>query len=73
MLDKFESVQFAPQVTVPTLLLAAENDEIIPRASTDRLFARFSPGVASMQVIPGAGHNTISESSRYLELLARAL
>ena len=51
MLDKFESVQFAPQVTVPTLLLAAENDEIIP----------------------GAGHNTISESSRYLELLARAL
>lgn len=70
--DKYESVRYAPAVTAPTLLLAAERDEVIPRASTERLAASFNDGIARLQVIPGTGHNTISLSPAYSAAL-RAL
>lgn len=70
--DKYESWRHAPRITAPTLLLAAEHDDIIPAASTMRLHARFKPGVALMRVIEGAGHNSISEADGYLGLLRRA-
>jgi pimeloyl-ACP methyl ester carboxylesterase len=66
MQDKYESWRYAPKITIPTLLVAAENDEIIPRASTQDLYSRFTPGVASLQVIPDVGHNTISANPLYL-------
>jgi uncharacterized protein len=66
MLDKFESWRYAPKITVPTLLIAAQNDEVIPFASTKSLYERFLPSVASMTLIPGVGHNSISESLEYI-------
>jgi pimeloyl-ACP methyl ester carboxylesterase len=71
--DKFESWRYAPRIAVPTLLIAAEHDEVIPRSSTERLFAHFAKGVASLQVIPGTGHNTISVSPLYLAMIRAAL
>jgi uncharacterized protein len=67
--DKFESWRYAPLVTAPTEVVAAANDEIVPRASTERLRTRFRNGVASYVVVPGVGHNTISESAEYWGLL----
>ena len=67
--DKYESWRHAPRVTAPTLLLAAEHDEIIPASSTRQLLARFPRGVATMTVIGGAGHNTISGMPAYLRAL----
>jgi pimeloyl-ACP methyl ester carboxylesterase len=69
LLDKFESWRYAPLVSAPTVILAAEHDEIIPRSSTERLYSRFAAGVASYKVIAGVGHNSISESAAYLPLL----
>ncbi|HIJ89745.1 MAG: lysophospholipase [Desulfobulbaceae bacterium] len=69
LLDKFESWRYAPRVTAPTVLVAAENDEVISRSSTERLHACFAKGVATLKVIAGATHNTISESPQYLEIL----
>ncbi|HEU4372971.1 MAG TPA: alpha/beta hydrolase [Telluria sp.] len=71
--DKFESWRYAPAIRVPTLLLQAERDEVIPGASTERLHAAFAPGVASRIVIRGAGHNTISESPQYLASIRSVL
>jgi uncharacterized protein len=71
--DKFESWRYAPAIRVPTLLLAAANDEVIPRSSTERLYGAFSPGVASLKFIPETAHNTISNSARYLEEIRAAL
>jgi uncharacterized protein len=71
--DKFESWRYAPAIHSPTLLLAAANDEVIPRASTEQLYGAFSPGVASLTVIPEVGHNTISSSPLYLEGIRAAL
>lgn len=67
--DKYESWRHAAQITAPTLLIAAEHDEIVPVASTKQLLSSFTPGVARMEVIAGVGHNTISDSPAYLRLL----
>lgn len=70
--DKFESWRHAAQITVPTLLIAAEHDEVIPRASTQALLARFLAGTAVLEVVSGAGHNDLSANPDYLVLLRRA-
>lgn len=67
--DKFESKRYAPLVQVPTTIVAAERDEVIPRASTDQLHASFAAGVARMHVLPGVGHNTISAHPLYAAML----
>lgn len=71
--DKFESSTYAARIKVPTLLIAAEQDEIIPRSSTEALYRHFAPGVATLKVIPDKGHNSISESPAYLPLLRSAM
>lgn len=71
--DKYESWRYAPNITVPTLLVAAEEDEIIPRASTEDLYRRFAPGVASLRVIPDVGHNNLSESPLYIASLIQGV
>lgn len=69
LIDTYESGRYAPLVTAPTTVIAAERDEVIPRSSTDRLHARFAQGVAKFIVLPGTGHNTISNHRLYPELL----
>src|SRR5579862_709684 len=59
LLDKFESWKFAPQIKSPTLIVAAERDEIVPRASTDLLRSRFKSGIVTFKVVPGTTHNSI--------------
>lgn len=67
--DRYASMQYAPRVTAPTLLLAAEHDEIIPAASARQLLSRFPEGVARLRIIEGVGHNSISDSSEYIPSL----
>ncbi|MES2971976.1 MAG: alpha/beta fold hydrolase [Pseudomonadota bacterium] len=69
MRDRYESWKYAQQVTVPTLLVMAEHDEVIPRASTEGLHRYFRAGTATLGVISGAGHNTLSGSPEYMQLL----
>ncbi|MFC5458531.1 alpha/beta hydrolase [Massilia niabensis] len=67
--DKYESWRHAPRVTAPTLLIVAGQDEIIPVRSSTQLFSRFASGVATINIIDGAGHNGISESPAYIPAL----
>lgn len=71
--EKFESWRYAPAIRVPTLILQAEHDEVIPGASTERLNATFAKGVASLVVIRGVGHNDISDTAQYLDTMRAAL
>ncbi|MFZ6045640.1 alpha/beta hydrolase [Pseudomonas sp. CR3202] len=71
--DKYESWRYAPSITVPTLVIVAEHDEVIPRWSSEKLFARFRSGVARREVIPGAGHNDIGDRPEYLRLIRSGL
>ena len=68
-LDRFDSWKYAPKVTAPTRIIVAEDDEVIPRSSTERLRTRFSKGIASEVVVPDVGHNSISGSPNYWSLL----
>ncbi|MEH6434169.1 alpha/beta hydrolase [Massilia sp. DD77] len=67
--DKYESWRHAPRVGAPVLVVAAGDDEIIPRRSTDLLASRFAPGRVSLRVIEGSGHNTLSDSAAYTAAL----
>jgi uncharacterized protein len=69
LLDKFESWRYASRVTAPTLVLAAEYDEVVPRASTNLLYKHLPKSLATLIVVPDAGHNTISDTTEYVELL----
>ena len=68
--DRYESVRYAPHVTAPTLIVAAENDEEIPPDHARELLRHFRVDIATMEVIAGAGHNTIDRSPDYVRLLA---
>lgn len=70
--DRYESVKDAPEVRAPTTIVVAEHDEVIPRASSDALAARFAPGVAGVVVIDGTGHNTVQASAEYLRAVTGA-
>lgn len=71
--DKYPSWKYAAHIRVPTLLIAAEQDNIIPRASSEQLLRHFPAGVATLKVIPGVGHNSLSNSPEYLRLLGEGL
>ncbi len=73
LLDRYDSGALAPRIKTPTTIVAAGNDVEIPRASTDRLFARFAPGVATMTIIPGVGHNDLGSKIQYRQALQIAL
>lgn len=72
-LDTYESGKFAPGIRIPTAIIAAENDEEIPRGSTEKLLSRFYAGVAKMTVIEGVGHNDLGKNEKYREALRAAL
>jgi pimeloyl-ACP methyl ester carboxylesterase len=73
LLDRYESWRYAPAIRIPTTIVAAENDEVIPRANTEKLLARFPAGVVSMTVIRDVGHNDIDAASAYLATLQAAV
>lgn len=69
MRDHYDSGNYAPGITAPALLVAAQDDEVIPMASTQLLLTRFPKGTASMIVVPRATHNSISSYPGYGDLL----
>lgn len=69
MLDPYEAWRYAKYVTVPTRLIVAGNDEIIPPRHAQSLLRHFPPGVATLTVIDGVGHNHIAQDPAYLGLL----
>jgi pimeloyl-ACP methyl ester carboxylesterase len=73
LLDRYESWKYAPGINIPTTIIAAQNDEVIPRASTEKLFARFPSGVAAMKVIADVGHNDIGARGEYINAIQAAL
>jgi uncharacterized protein len=73
MKDKFDSAARVSAVKAKTLIVVAGRDEVIPRARTDALIAKFPAGQVRVEVIEGATHNSVAESPRYLEAIARFL
>ena len=71
MRDVFDSAALAPGIKVPTTVIAAEHDRVIPRAHTDALIERFAPGLVRVVRIPGADHNNVGASEAFRRALPR--
>lgn len=65
MKDRYDSAGRAEGITAPTLIIIAENDEVIPRESTDRLIQAFDPSTIHWAVIPGTTHNDIENYTEF--------
>jgi len=71
--DKFQSLHRVKNITAKTYIFIAENDRVIPRASTERLIAQFTDQLMAVTVIARADHNDISQYPEYIAGLRRAL
>ena len=65
MKDQYNSAKAAPEITAPTLIVIAENDEVIPRGSTQDLIDAFPQNIVHVAVIDNATHNDIQNYTQY--------
>ncbi len=71
--DKFDSASRVEKVTAKTLILIAEHDETIPRASTVALVQRFSHDQVDVKILPGTTHDSIKFDGEYERLIGQFL
>ncbi|MBZ9612631.1 alpha/beta hydrolase [Rheinheimera maricola] len=69
--DTYNSVAYTPTINSRTLILLAEQDEIIGRAHTEALYRAFAPGIARVKSYSGS-HNTNLPASQLAAWLAIA-
>ncbi|SNY53868.1 hypothetical protein SAMN06297280_2478 [Arsukibacterium tuosuense] len=69
--DTYKSVDYAPVINSPTLLIVAEQDEIIGPAHSEALHQAFAPGVATLIRYSG-NHNSYLSASQLAAWLAEA-
>ncbi|MDR7100652.1 pimeloyl-ACP methyl ester carboxylesterase [Lysobacter niabensis] len=67
--DRYESWRYASRMTVPTTLIVATQDQVIPNRSSEKLARAFPPGIANLVRIPGADHNNVSDFPGYVAAL----
>jgi uncharacterized protein len=67
--DRFESEKYVKGVQAKTLILAAENDSVIPEWSTKALQSAFGKDKVFYTVISGSDHNSLVGKPQYFEAL----
>jgi uncharacterized protein len=64
----FPSHEFATRITAPVLMLAGDQDIVIPARHAQRLHDAWA-GPKKIHVLAGVGHNNMSDSAQYYPLL----
>lgn len=64
--DRFDTVSRVRKISSPTLIVIAENDDVIPRERTDRLIAAFPPGQLQVKLLHGVTHDLEDATQNYL-------
>jgi len=64
----FRSDEFAPKIKAPAMIVAADQDEVVPVAHARRLFDVL-PEPKSIHVLEGVGHNSIEQHPDYYRLI----
>lgn len=67
--DRYDATSRVPKIKAQVLMIIAENDEIIPRKQSDSLYEKFTGKPCEIEVISGAGHNTLDQHSHYHKAL----
>ncbi len=68
--ERLDSAAIADKITVPTLIVAAEDDEIIPYANTRNLAAAFTGVHPEFVPLSGVGHNSVQMHPEYKRRIA---
>lgn len=71
--DKFDSASRVKDVTAQTLILVADNDQTIPRESTDNLIRRFPTEKVTVKILKNTTHDSITSGSEYTDLISEFL
>jgi len=71
MKDRYEAEDRVPAIKARTLIIIAEEDEIIPKIQSDALIKLFTDKACEIVTIPGAGHNTLEQHRRYHKTLSK--
>lgn len=71
--QKYLSWTRVSKLNIPTLVLIAEHDEIIPRANVENLLTHFNQCRPEEKIIQDSSHNTISFKQSYLDTLREFL
>ena len=71
--DRFDSYSKAADIDVPTLVLLAEDDRIIPHRHSERLVTALAPEQLRLQTIRNTNHDSIVQSEEYLRALREFL
>lgn len=69
---RFESIKHAPNLTTPTCVLRAQEDDIVPHCHTDQLVAHLA-GLCEDEVIPASDHLNIPYLDATQQRIARFL
>lgn len=67
--ERYPSATHAPAIRVPTTLVVAARDAIVPPAHAQALRDAFPSGIARSVVLDGAGHNDIDAHPGYVAAL----
>ena len=67
--DRYDSIDRVKKIQAKTIVLVAENDEVIPKKHSLRLISKFPTERITVKIIPNTGHNDISNKMEYYEHL----
>jgi pimeloyl-ACP methyl ester carboxylesterase len=71
--ERYESIDLAEQIGVPTLILMAQCDNVVPNKNTINLIKGLNKNNVQLIEIPEAGHNSISQSEGYWDSIKKFL
>ena len=69
LLDKYDSISRVKDIKAETIVLIAENDEVIPKINSQRLIDEFPVEQITVKIIANSRHNDISEKVEYYQYL----
>jgi pimeloyl-ACP methyl ester carboxylesterase len=58
-----EATDYLPAITCPILILAGENDPVVPAAATRRLAASIPNTAVTLEILRGVGHGTFRQET----------
>lgn len=71
--DRYDSVNYAPRIQCPTLVLIAAEDRVVAPSHGLQLVAGFARDRASVVIVPGAQHNDIQLWPNFESTIGRFL
>ena len=71
--DRYESVDYAPLIEAPTLIVIAEHDDVIPMTHSTKLAEGFAANLVERLIIENAIHNDLGMYRKYWEVIRKFL